>query len=217
MLKCYFELLEHLDMNDDTLVEYLPPPAANRRLRALLKELKKVESVAKALEGAEVTLLDVRVWFDGLLTIKPQYERYIGPRAQIIHSPGFEAACVRVLGGDAGRLKRAERAALEPFRHRQAEAAGEAREDGEGPSSSEEDSFVVQLQKRRRIARKEVKYDLLASIQPTSNIAERYFSVARTTLGQERHSLQPITLEIIMFLRQNAGYWNAQTVDNATQ
>ncbi|ETK95077.1 hypothetical protein L915_01968 [Phytophthora nicotianae] len=129
MLKLYFELLEHLDMNDDTRVEYLPPPAANRRLRALLKELKlkKVESVAKALEGAEVTLLDVRVWFDGLLTIKPQYERYIGKsplpdRPQ----PDFEAACVRVLGGDTGRLKRAERAAVEPFRHRQAEAAGEA-------------------------------------------------------------------------------------------
>ncbi|ETO85796.1 hypothetical protein F444_00589, partial [Phytophthora nicotianae P1976] len=174
-------------------------------------------SVAEALEGAEVTLLDVRVWFDGLLTIKPQYERYNGPSAQIVHSPDFEAACVRVLGGDAGRLKRAERAALEPFRHRQAEAAGEAREDGEGPSSSEEDSFVVQLQKRRRLARKEVKYDLLASIHPTSNTAERFFSVARTTFGQERHSLQPITLEMILFLRQNAGYWNAQTVDDATQ
>ncbi|ETM03221.1 hypothetical protein L917_00534, partial [Phytophthora nicotianae] len=127
------------------------------------------------------------------------------------------AACVRVLGGDAGRLKRAERAALEPFRHRQAEAAGEAREDGEGPSSSEEDSFVVQLQKRRRLARKEFKYDLLASIPPTSNIAERFFSVARTTFGQERHSLQSIALEMILFLRQNAGYWNAQTVDDATQ
>ncbi|ETK81387.1 hypothetical protein L915_13115, partial [Phytophthora nicotianae] len=30
-------------------------------------ELKKVESVTKALEGAEVTLLDMRVWFDWLL------------------------------------------------------------------------------------------------------------------------------------------------------
>ncbi|KUF95182.1 Bidirectional sugar transporter SWEET15 [Phytophthora nicotianae] len=42
-------------------------------------------------------------------------------------------------------------------------------------------------------------------------------SVARTTFGQERHSLQSIALEMILFLRQNAGYWNAQTVDDATQ
>ncbi|KAG4055553.1 hypothetical protein PC123_g9375 [Phytophthora cactorum] len=27
--------------------------------------------------------------------------------------------------------------------------------------------------------------------------------VARTTYGQERHSLQPITLEMVLFLRQN--------------
>ncbi|KAF1790972.1 hypothetical protein GQ600_20193 [Phytophthora cactorum] len=29
------------------------------------------------------------------------------------------------------------------------------------------------------------------------------FSVARTTNGQERHSLQSITLEMVLFLRQN--------------
>ncbi|GMF24769.1 unnamed protein product [Phytophthora fragariaefolia] len=78
MVKRYFDLLEHLDTRDDDLVDFLPPPATNRRLGALLKDLKKIESVSKALQRSDVTLLDVRVWFDGLLAIKPHYEKFIG-------------------------------------------------------------------------------------------------------------------------------------------
>lgn len=80
-----------------------------------------------------------------------------------------------------------------------------------------ESSFVQLLQKRRRLAAKETKYKLLHAIPATSNVVERFFSVARTTFGQERHGLQPITLEMILFLRENAGYWDAQTLDTATR
>ncbi|KAG6943145.1 hypothetical protein JG688_00017759 [Phytophthora aleatoria] len=37
-------------------------------------------------------LLDVRQWFDERIAVKPQYERFLGPRADIVHSPYFEAA-----------------------------------------------------------------------------------------------------------------------------
>ncbi|KAE9063994.1 hypothetical protein PF006_g30804, partial [Phytophthora fragariae] len=65
----------------------------------------------------------------------------------------------------------------------------------EDAESGDEGSFVEQLQKRRR----------LAAVEP------------RTTYGQERHSLQPITLEMLLFLHQNEQYWSAQTVDEATR
>ncbi|KAG6972534.1 hypothetical protein JG688_00003953 [Phytophthora aleatoria] len=39
---------------------------------------------------------------------------------------------------------------------------------------------------------------LLSSIPLTSNFVERFSSVARTTNGQERHTLQPITLEMVL-------------------
>ncbi|OWZ15092.1 hypothetical protein PHMEG_00011330 [Phytophthora megakarya] len=77
--------------------------------------------------------------------------------------------------------------------------------------------LVEELQKRRRLARKEITYDLHSSVHSTSNVAERFFSVARTTFSQERHRLQSITLEMILFLRQNSRYWNAQDVDDATR
>ncbi|KAG6949717.1 hypothetical protein JG687_00014675, partial [Phytophthora cactorum] len=56
---------------------------------------------------------------------------------------------------------------------------------------------------------------LLSSIPPTSNFVERCFSVAWTTNGQERHSLLSITLEMVLFLRQNGESWTAQTVNEA--
>ncbi|KAF1782186.1 hypothetical protein GQ600_4570 [Phytophthora cactorum] len=43
------EALELLDADD--LMEVMPTPAANKRLRALFKELKDIESVSKAHQG----------------------------------------------------------------------------------------------------------------------------------------------------------------------
>ncbi|EGZ29153.1 hypothetical protein PHYSODRAFT_246329 [Phytophthora sojae] len=115
MINRCFELLPFIDAEDDELAELLPPAASKRRLRDLLGELKDVESVSKALQGADANLLDVRVWFDGLIAAKPSYARYLAPRADIVHSPDFEAGCVKVLKGQAKRLTRVEKAALERF------------------------------------------------------------------------------------------------------
>ncbi|OWZ07018.1 hypothetical protein PHMEG_00020644 [Phytophthora megakarya] len=172
-------------------------------VHSLMLKLRSLTSLA--LQAEDVTLLDVQVWFEGLVTIKPQYERFIGPQARIVHSTDFEVACVGILSGDSGRLKRGERTALEPFRRLEADsvASGAADQDA---SSEDEASFVEKLQKRRRLARKEPPLQHSSA----SNVAERFFSVAR-------HSLQPITLEMILFLRQNSRYWNAQDIDDASR
>ncbi|KAJ8561568.1 hypothetical protein ON010_g8112 [Phytophthora cinnamomi] len=197
MLHRFFEMLPFLDSDDEELVDVLPSAAAKRRLRALLEELKNVESVSKALQGEGVNMLDVRVWFDGLIASKPSYSRYLG--------------CVRVLKRQAKRLTRAEKAALEPFL-----AAGQS--EGEPDAENEaEASFVERLQKRRRLEDQQPGYELLSSIPPppTSNVVERVFSVARAAFGLQRHSMQLYTLEMLLFLRQNSGYWDARTVENA--
>ncbi|ETL78274.1 hypothetical protein L917_20899 [Phytophthora nicotianae] len=72
-------------------MELLPSPASNKRLRTLFKELKDVESVAKALQGRDTDLLDVRQWFDELIAPKPQFATYLGPQAEIVHSPDLES------------------------------------------------------------------------------------------------------------------------------
>jgi hypothetical protein len=48
MVNRYFKLLEFLDAEDDDILDLLPSPATNTRLRALLLELRDIESVSKA-------------------------------------------------------------------------------------------------------------------------------------------------------------------------
>ncbi|OWZ21522.1 hypothetical protein PHMEG_0003916 [Phytophthora megakarya] len=103
MVHRYFCLLEFIK-DDDELADYLPGPTANRRLRKVLEDLSKVESVSKELQSSSVSLLDARVYFDGLLESLPVLSSHIGARAAIVHSPHFEACW--------GDLTRAEKASL---------------------------------------------------------------------------------------------------------
>ncbi|ETP47878.1 hypothetical protein F442_06281 [Phytophthora nicotianae P10297] len=206
MLKRYFQLLEFLDAGDDDIMEVLPSPASNKRHRALFKGLKDVESVAKALQGRDVDLLDVRRWFDELIALKPQFETHFGSRAEIVHSPDFESGCVRVLRGRHDRLTRVEKTTLGPFAKLAVDATAE--------SDDEDLSFVERLRKRRRIAEPTMSYKQLKTVPPTYNVVERFFSVARVTFGHQRHGLLPATLEMILFLRENRGYWDSSTVNS---
>ncbi|ETP13142.1 hypothetical protein F441_11591 [Phytophthora nicotianae CJ01A1] len=63
-----------------------------------------IESISKKLQGDELTLLDARALFDGLFELRPSMTTYLSPDAEIVHSPVFEAAVVKVLAGDAGLL-----------------------------------------------------------------------------------------------------------------
>ncbi|ETO78880.1 hypothetical protein F444_06301 [Phytophthora nicotianae P1976] len=206
MLKRYFQLLEFLDAGDDDIMEVLPSPASNKRHRALFKGLKDVESVAKALQGRDVDLLDVRRWFDELIALKPQFETHFGSKAEIVHSPDFESGCVRVLRGRHDRLTRVEKTTLGPFAKLAVDATAE--------SDDEDLSFVERLRKRRRIAEPTMSYKQLKTVPPTYNVVERFFSVARVTFGHQRHGLLPATLEMILFLRENRGYWDSSTVNS---
>ncbi|KAG6942620.1 hypothetical protein JG687_00018947, partial [Phytophthora cactorum] len=69
---------------------------------------------------------------------------HCGPRTNIVHSPYFESECVRVLGGNADSLTRAEKVVLQPFA---VTAPADARESLE----EQQDSFVERLRKRRRL------------------------------------------------------------------
>ncbi|GMF59095.1 unnamed protein product [Phytophthora fragariaefolia] len=210
MLNRYFELLPFVDAEDEELAELLPTAASNRRLRDLLGELRDVESVSKALQSTDANLLDGRAWFDGLIAAKSAYARYLGT-ADIVHSPDFEAGCVRVLKGHAKRLTRMEKVALERF----LASPPAVKEENEEKNEEASISIVERLQKRRRLEEYQPSYDLLTSIPPTSNMVERFFTIARTTFGQQRRSLQPYTLEMLLFLRQNDDYWDAHTVESA--
>ncbi|KUF88926.1 Glycerol kinase [Phytophthora nicotianae] len=198
MVHRYFAVLE--------LMGLLSSPACNRRLKELYADLKDFESVSKALQGENMSLLDVRVWFDGLIEAQPAFAAYITPRANIVHSPDFESGCVRVLKGNGARLTASEKRALRSFLQVD-------RAPNNNDEEAETDSLVQRLEKRRRLKAREARYCLVGSIPATSNKVERFFSVARATLGHERNGLQLISLEMVLFLRENSRFWDVSTVD----
>ena len=74
MVNRYFQLADFVNRNDEDLCE-LPPSARDlKKLRALVQQLKRVESVGKALQGACVTTEGARVWFNGLVGVGPTFE-----------------------------------------------------------------------------------------------------------------------------------------------
>ncbi|KAG6974009.1 hypothetical protein JG687_00000600 [Phytophthora cactorum] len=73
----YFALQQFLDAEDEDIMGLLPSPACNRRLKKLHAELKDIESVSKALQAEDVSLLDARVWFDDLIAAHPTFVIYI--------------------------------------------------------------------------------------------------------------------------------------------
>ncbi|KAF1784050.1 Ribonuclease H-like domain [Phytophthora cactorum] len=190
MVKRYFELLQFVDVFDVDIMELLPAPAANKRLRLLYQNYATSSPCRKRCKVATSTCS----------TSESE------PRANIVHCPDFESGCVCVLRGNADRLTQAEKAALQPF-------AATAPDDARESLEQQQDSFVERLRKRRRLYEERVEYEQLKSILPTSNDVERFFSVARVTFGHQRHGLLPRTLEILLFLRENRSYWDASTVD----
>ncbi|GMF18016.1 unnamed protein product [Phytophthora lilii] len=180
------------------------------------------------LQSDGLTLLDARDLFDGLLEVRPSMGKYLGkgflyeifwiasiiflsltPDADIIHAQAFEAAVVNVLAGKTDELTAREIAVLEPFR--QPEAAATSASAAPPPDA---DGFVRRILKRRKLSAEPARYKLLSAIPPTSNVVERLFSVARAFSRLERHRMSPLTLEIILFLRINASFWNVATVDS---
>ncbi|ETN06716.1 hypothetical protein PPTG_12757 [Phytophthora nicotianae INRA-310] len=206
MLARYFELREFINVNDEELVELMPSPAANRRLKALLNEMSDVESISKKLQSEGLNLLDARDLLDGLLEIKPSFTNYIAPTADIVHSPDFESGVVKVLGGHESDLSRAEKEALRPFR----QMTSRSRSPEEDPTKL---GFADRILKRRKVQAETSAYVMLSAIPPTSNKVERLFSMARMIMRYERNRLSPLMLEMLLFLKINSSYWDVTTVD----
>eukprot|EP00644_Phytophthora_capsici_P005259 jgi/Phyca11/96296/e_gw1.1.1626.1 len=73
--------------------------------------------------------------------------------------------------------------------------------------------FADMILKRRKVQEDKSAYSQLTAISPTSNTAERLFSMARMVLRYERNRLSPLMLEMLLFLKLNSKYWDVTTVD----
>lgn len=92
MLHCYFELLEFVDREDESLAQFVSSATENKKLKELLATLERCQSVFMMLQSDDVMLCEARVLFNALLNEKPVLKRYLGSSGSI----NSESACVRI-------------------------------------------------------------------------------------------------------------------------
>ncbi|EGZ06338.1 hypothetical protein PHYSODRAFT_341604 [Phytophthora sojae] len=151
MLDRYVRLLEFIDPKDD---------ARAQKLKGLLEDLKQFESVSKRLQSESVSLWEVRVMFDALITEKPALKQYLGPRADIVASPDFESACVTIQQDNQHALSRQEKMAVRPFVVNTSSCTNEG--------EPEEQGTAERVLKRAPVTSGDKLYKLINVIPPTS-------------------------------------------------
>jgi hypothetical protein len=178
------------------------------KLKGLYDKLKSFNSVSMTLQSEPTPhLANVRGCFDILIQREPLVASKIGAEADLIHSPLFETAIVKVINDQIG-LTLAEEEALSIFRNIESEDTSPNLIDINSTSVID----IVMAQKKRKVIKSDI--DSMKLIPATSNIVERLFSKVGHVFSSPRKSMDALTLEDVVFLKENASLWNAKTVND---
>jgi hypothetical protein len=121
--------LEELFVDIDEVLQKLPSPVENARLKPIIEAMKILRLVTQKLQEPTLTLLDARIAFDNAIayfseegesTIKFDFEPYLGVNAQIVDreiSKDFENGIVKLQTGLAQDLNTAETEAVTWFKN----------------------------------------------------------------------------------------------------
>lgn len=83
------------------MVALLLAPVEKRLLKKVMECMRDFHSVMFALQSESCTMGQVRKLFDGIMRRYPTMDHYIHPTSEIIHSPLFESALVKLESGQA--------------------------------------------------------------------------------------------------------------------
>jgi hypothetical protein len=217
MMERYVQLSDSLDPRDPELADVLPDARQHRKIVELVEILKNLDHVTKILQTDSILLADIRTIFDKVISDYPgeQYEdlvKRLKIDADIIANPRFESAVAKVQDNNEQALTQEEKIELIPFLKEQVpEAEGEASTEIKGDNDI---SRVFQAVKKRRLTRasSSSNYQDLSFITGTSVECERFLSGAGYAYNSKRMRLDPVNLEMQMFLRYNKECWDEQTM-----
>jgi len=207
MLKRYFQLHEVLQsITIPSVVRKIPSRQQHAELEELITCMQQLNSVTVELQRADVSLLEARVLFDGVMDLFPAMGHHLAEDAKILSNVDFERGILKVCKGEENLLTEPEKHAIRKFK--KAEHCAESdMQDSAGLS------FAQQLLKRRRIVQGRSMYiDDINHVLPTSNICERLFSQAKHVMTTQRSALLPVNFEMLLFLKINQRLWGIQSV-----
>ncbi|KAE9175038.1 hypothetical protein PF005_g25579 [Phytophthora fragariae] len=160
------------------------------RANALHQILKELNEVTKALQDSTLTLVGGRRAFDLVASKYPRMADRLASDAPVVNNPDLERGIVKIILGS--RLNAREQAACASFKS----------SDGDAATDQTSRSFLASAFKKTHKSRAPV-YMPLDWVPPTSNECERFFSQAKLVYSDLRKSMDPDTLEVLMFLSFN--------------
>ncbi|ETM98415.1 hypothetical protein PPTG_19620 [Phytophthora nicotianae INRA-310] len=201
MLQRYMKIRD-ANLTVSAVEELVPRGKGHRRIAAVADKLVELDSVCVKLQAKERSMAEVRLLFDACMVKYPEMSEYLQPAAQIVHSPLFESAIVKVQNDLP--LSSPEQQEIEAFVLPTNESSAAVRHRVDFAST-----VLRQAKKRRRSEHVVAKYDpILHEVPPTSNACERLFSGCKLVLTSLRASTLPANIEVMMFLRANMELWS---------
>lgn len=199
MLVRYLDIKDHLHKLNSVEVDILSlSTAEDRRVTELFERLKNLECITKRLQKDDTTMETVRDLFDCVIDDYPETANRLTSTADIVHSPCFESAVVKLQRKLGHTLTHEELDAVRKLEI----STSESSIDNQALSYDER-----ALQKKKGTHNIERKYRDTSFLIPTSNICERLFSKAGHVLTDRRMAIQPCNLESQLFLHFNRDLW----------
>jgi hypothetical protein len=222
MLKRYLRLYQFLDPRDDKLdiSQFVLTNGQDNEIKLMVEQLEFVQDVTVImLQGAncrEYNLSTSRTFFDTILEHYQNPEcltEYLFPEANIIHSKHFENGVVKIMRDNANLLTRQEENAVTGLKKPEPDVIVAEEDDVNLTLAQKTLKRAKHEQERKRVVTD--PYGDLSWIPHTSNVCERLFSKAKSTLGYLRRSMTPLHFEQLIMLKANRHLWNANVVHAA--
>lgn len=207
MLLRHAELREHVLRLDDMEIDaLLLSPASERKVDNLIRKLRELDEVTKKLQRADCTIRVARAYFDTVLEDYPTLSDRLDPDARIVLNPQFESGLLKIQAAHEHGLTPGEREKVSGLLLR-GEATAETGVVGT--------SIVERAAKRLRGnggGEQDSLYMDTRFLLPTSNMCERFFSIAGYALSNRRKGLLPSNFEAQLFLCVNRDFWGIEDV-----
>ncbi|KAL0227660.1 hypothetical protein RCL1_003803 [Eukaryota sp. TZLM3-RCL] len=171
----------------------------------LLENLRRADMFTKAFQSKKVNLKQGKQMFKLFQEEFPNLTTYASPDSEIVHSPDFESAVVKIMDGLELYLTAHEGKAVSSLKTPE-HITGNKRLSG----SLEEKLSEIGSDSQSYSTN---KYYNLNFIPCTSNEVERLFSRAKILIGSLRHRMLPSSLEHQIFLLTNRSLWNVHTLE----
>ena len=178
--------------------------------------LSQFESVSKALQGggdSTLTLYEARRLFDTLLTdFGGDYPlSQLRKDSDLVNDPAFENGIIKIQSGEESLLTRHEKEAVSMYLLPNA-GADISDDDEANDAAGYAERILDEAHKDKRRKVDFSKYRSTIHVLPQSNLCERLFSLAKLIMTDRRQSMNPSTLNDVLFLKSNCHLWNANLI-----